>query len=74
MCLSQASAYDGAFCRDIVRFLKESAVPYGVICQHNSEEMVLLKEEQRENIAAYFRSARWVAFVAYVVRVEVNAP
>jgi glycosyltransferase involved in cell wall biosynthesis len=35
-----------------------------MICQHNFEEMVLLNEEQRENSAAYFRSARWVAFVA----------
>jgi glycosyltransferase involved in cell wall biosynthesis len=64
LCLSQASAYDGAFCPDIVQFLRESTVSYGVICQHSFEEMLLLNEEHRENIAAYFRSAHWVAFVA----------
>ena len=64
VCVSQGSAYDGALCPDIFRFLIESAVAYGVICQHNSEQILLSDEEKRTKVAEYYRSSPWVAFVA----------
>jgi len=42
VCVNQGSAYDGAFHPNLVRFLKESEVAYGLICQHNSEQTLLL--------------------------------
>jgi glycosyltransferase involved in cell wall biosynthesis len=63
ICVSQSSSYDVAWQPEIGGWLRRLGIPYGLICQHNFEHLVL-GAQNREIIRASYQNARWVAFVA----------
>jgi len=64
VCVNQGSSYCFAGQADLKRLLNDAAIPYGVICHHSFEHMVLNGENERKVVFEYYRKAKWVAFVA----------
>lgn len=64
VCVSLGGTFDmvphGAF----AGFLDEHGVPYVVICQYNSEDLIFIDEATRTAAIGFFSRARYAAFVA----------
>jgi L-malate glycosyltransferase len=64
VCVSLAGTFDMVPHRTFAGFLNEHSVPYVVICQYNSEDLVFIYEATRHAAISFFSRARCVAFVS----------
>lgn len=64
LCISQGSSYEAADDSGLLRYLKQSQLPYGVICQHNHEVPRLCSPRRAAAMIRLYSHAEWVAFVA----------
>ena len=64
VCISLGGTFDMVPYEAFAGFLNEHSVPYVVICQYNSEDLVFIDEATRHAAIGFFSRARCVAFVS----------
>ena len=64
VCISEGTAYEAVRRPDVVQFLEKSGLAYGLVCQHNHEQIGIKEDNAIEQAVAFYRGGRFAAYVA----------